>query len=221
MRKLKTILIFTLIILLFTGCNKSEKYETNKTTTLRGKIVTNTIKQDDEEKTISVLELEKAITIDGVSVDKIEIDYDKALKNNTETTITGTLKDNKGSTDLKYSIDVDSVDNILSYINTFSNDIFSVAIPPKLMKTVSVNPVSNGFIIYSKGNSEAFKILALNNQEYKNLSRDDINFEKIKSNKDYTIVIIYPTENGEDELTKEEQTIYEEIDNIKSSIKIK
>ena len=191
MRKTKILIIFTFIILILTGCNKSEKYETEKTTTLKGKIVTNTITKDGKTENISILELEKEITIDGVKTDKIEIDYDKTLKNDTETTITGILKENDGSTNLKYSIEVDSVDNILSYINTFSNDIFSMAIPAKLMKTVTIKEIDNGFIIFSSSNKETFKIVALTNDEYKKLSSNDFNFEKIKSNKEYTVVLIY------------------------------
>ncbi len=220
MRKTKILIIFTFIVLLLVGCDKSEKYETDKTTTLKGKIVINTIKKDGETKNVSILELEKAISINGVITDKIEIEYDKGLKNNTETTITGTLKANEGSTNLKYSIDVDSVDNILSYINTFSNDVFSVAIPAKLMKTVSIKEITDGYIIYSSGTNEAFKIIAMKNDDYKKLSKDDIRFEKIKSNKEYSVVLIYPNNNDE-ETTKEEQLLFEEIENIKSSVKLK
>lgn len=220
MRKTKILIIFTLVILILTGCNKNEKYETEKTTTLKGKIITNTITKDGKKENISILELEKEISIDGVITDKIEIEYDKNLKNDTETTITGILKENKGSTNLKYSIKVDSVDNILSYINTFSNDLFSIAIPAKLMKIVNVKEITNGFIIGSSNSKEAFKIIALTNNEYKKLSKDDMDFEKIKSNKEYTVVLIYSNEIGED-ATKEEQLLYEEIDNIKSSVKLK
>ncbi len=220
MRKTKILIIFTFIVLLLVGCDKSEKCEADKTTTLEQKIVINTIKKDGETKNVSILELEKAISINGVITDKIEIEYDKGLKNNTETTITGTLKANEGSTNLKYSIDVDSVDNILSYINTFSNDVFSVAIPAKLMKTVSIKEITDGYIIYSSGTNEAFKIIAMKNDDYKKLSKDDIRFEKIKSNKEYSVVLIYPNNNDE-ETTKEEQLLSEEIENIKSSVKLK
>ena len=221
MRKKRILIIFTFIILLLVGCDKSEKYETEKTTTLKGKIVINTIKKDGETKNISILELEKAINIDGVITDKIEIEYDKNLKNDTETTITGTLKANlDGETNLKYSISVDSIDNILSYINTFSNEVFSVAIPAKLMKTVSVKEITDGFIIYSSETNEACKIIAMTNDDYKRLSKDDIRFEKIKSNKEYSIVLIYPNTSSE-EPTEEEQLLFEEIENIKSSVKLK
>ena len=220
MKRLKLLTILTLIVLILVGCDKTEKYEIDKTTTLRGKIIINTIKKDGEEEKVTVLELEKAISIDGVTTDKIEIEYDKELKNNTETTITGTLRANKGATDLKYSINVDTVDNILSYINTFSNDIFSIAIPAKLMKTVSVKEINNGFIIYAHNNQEAFKIIAITNNDFKTLSKEDVKVEKIKSNKEYAVVLLYPDEDNE-EITKEDQNLYSEIDNIKSSVKLK
>lgn len=221
MKKIKILLAFTFIILLIAGCDKSEKYETEKTTTLKGKIIINTIKKDGKDERVSILELEKAISIDGVITDKIEIEYDKSLKDNTETTITGTLKENDGSTSLKYAIEVDSIDNILSYINTFSNDIFSVAIPAKLMKTVSIKEITNGYIVYSSTNKEAFKIIALTPDEYKKIIKEDIRFDKIKSNKEYTVVIIYSTNSDEEELNKAEQSLYSEIDNIKGSVKLK
>ena len=94
MKRLKILTFLLLIALLLVGCDKVEKYEIDKTTTLKGTIVINTIKDGDETKNVSILELEKAISINGVITDKIEIEYDKSLKNNSETTITGILKVN-------------------------------------------------------------------------------------------------------------------------------
>jgi len=219
MKKVKLLVILTLITIIFTGCGKTEQYEVDKATTLRGKIVINTIKKDDKTEYVSILELEKAITIDGVVTDKIEIDYDKGLKNNTETTVSGIIRKNEGVTDLKYSISIDSVDNILSYINTFSNDVFSIAIPAKLMKTVSVRPINDGFIILTKSNREAFRVLALENDDFKRLSKDEINFEVVKTNKQYNIIFMYAT--NEEEPEEEEKALYEELNNIKRSVKLK
>ncbi|MBQ4032110.1 MAG: hypothetical protein II625_10180 [Bacilli bacterium] len=221
MKKIRVITFLLLIVLVLVGCDKVEKYEVDKTTTLKGKIIINTIKDGEETKNVSILELEKAISIDGVITDKIEIEYDKSLKNNSETTITGILKANEGSTDLKYSIAVDSVDNILSYINNFSNDIFSLAIPPKLMKSITVKEINNGFIIYSSKSEEAFKIIAIPADEYKELSKNDFKMEVARNNKQYYVVVIYPVEENNSEPTREEQQLYEEIDTIKSSIKLK
>jgi hypothetical protein len=219
MKRVKVLVVLTFIFVILVGCGKAEKYEVDKATTLRGKIVINTIKKDDKTEQVSILELEKAITIDGVITDKIEIDYDKDLKNNTETTVSGTIKKNAGKTDLKYSISIDSIDNILSYINTFSNDIFSISIPAKLMKSVSVRPINDGFIIVTSNNREAFRVLALDNEEYKNLSKDDISYDVVKSNKKYTIVFMFAI--SDDEVTKEEQELFTELNNIKRSITLK
>ena len=221
MKRLKILTFLLLIILILAGCDKAEKYEVDKTTTLKGKIVINTIKDGEETKEVSILELEKAISINGVVTDKIEIEYDKSLKNNSETTITGTLKANTGSTDLKYSISVDSVDNILSYINNFSNDRFSFAIPPKLMKIVTVKEINEGFIIYSANSEEAFKIISVTPEEYKELSKNDLQMEVARNNKKFYVIIIYPKDDESKEPTKEEQQLYKEIETIKSSIKIK
>lgn len=221
MKRLKILTFLLLIALLLVGCDKVEKYEIDKTTTLKGTIVINTIKDGDETKNVSILELEKAISINGVITDKIEIEYDKSLKNNSETTITGILKDNSGSTDLKYAIQVDSVDNILSYINNFSNDIFSLAIPPKLMKIVTVKEMNDGFIIYSENSEEAFKIIAVTPDDYKELTKNDLHMEVARNNKNYYVVIIYPNDDDSKEPSKAEQELYKEIDNIKGSIKIK
>ena len=45
MKRLKLLTILTLIVLILVGCDKTEKYEFDKTTTLRGKIIINTIKK--------------------------------------------------------------------------------------------------------------------------------------------------------------------------------
>lgn len=219
MKKVGLLVLFTLVALVLVGCDKGEKYEINQPTTLKGKISINPIRKDGETKYVSILELDKAIYIDGVITDKIEIDYDKSLKNNTETTITGTIRKNEGSTDLKYSIAVDSIDNILSYINKFSNDVFSVAIPAKLMKTTIVKEIKDGFAITVANSENMYKLIALTTDEYKTFSSTEVEFEKVKANKNYVVILIYPDE--EEESNPDMKALQKEINNIKSSVKIK
>ena len=218
MKRVGLLVLFTLFALVLVGCEKGEKYEINQPTTLRGKITINPIKKDGETKYVSILELDKAIYIDGVITDKIEIDYDKGLKNNTETTVTGTLQKNEGATDLKFSIAVDSIDNILSYINNFSNDIFSVAIPAKLMKTTIVTEIKDGFAITVPNSNSTYKLMALTTEEYKNFASTDIEFEKVKTNKKYVVILIYP---DEEDNSPEMKALTKELNNIKGSVKIK
>jgi len=218
MKKVGILIIFTLFALVLVGCNKGEKYEINQPTTLKGKITINPIRVNGETKQVSILELDKSIYIDGVITDKIEIDYDKSLKNNTETTITGTIKKNEGSTDLKFSIAVDSIDNILSYINKFSNDVFSVAIPAKLMKTTIVQEIKDGFAITVANSNSMYRLLALPTDEYKNFSSSDVQFEKVKANKNYVVILIYPEEEDD---SLDMKALEKEISSIKGSVKLK
>ena len=216
MKRAKKILIFILFILLLVGCNEKEKYEINKPTSLHGKIVVTEINKDGKKEYVSVLELEKAITIDGVTTDKIELEYDKDLKNDTETTISGTIEVNDGKTDLKYRMNVNSVDNVLSYVNTFSNERFSLAIPANLMKEVTVQKIQNGFIICSSSKKEAFRFVALDNSEYKSLNKNELDFEVVKSNKKTTVIVIFS-----DEEDPTADALYKELATIKKSVKLK
>lgn len=221
MKKINKLLIFVLLIIFLTSCKKSEQYNLDESISLHGKIVINEVTKDGHTEKISVLELDKEINIDGVMIDKIELEYDKELKNNTETTITGKISSNEetGLTDLKFALSVDSVDNILSYVNSFSNDLFSIAIPANLMKETSVEKIENGFIINSRNKKEVFRIIALSNEEYKALPKDEINYEPVKSNKEKTVIIIYQDNADPDDTSID--ALYQELDNIKKSIKIK
>ena len=95
-------------------------------------------------KMISVLTLEEPVVIDGEIVRKIELEYDKDLKTDTDITITGTIKDNGNST-YEYLFSASSINDILSYVNTFSNEDFSITIPVELMKELFVEKIDNGY----------------------------------------------------------------------------
>ena len=122
MKRLKRILSLVAISLLLTNCGK-EKLELNKQVTLTGTVTVKEIKKDDTTTKVSILNLDEPVIIDGDTIHKIELDSDKEIKNNSEITITGTLKSNSDSAiDLDYSFEVLDVDDILSYINTFTNE---------------------------------------------------------------------------------------------------
>ena len=227
MKKIRNFIAFLLILILLTSCGKSEKIKLNDKTTLKGTITTSEITKDNETKKISILNLDKPIIIDGTSINKIELEYDKDLKDNTETSITGTIKNNEeGNANIKYSIEVDDIENALSYINTFSNDKFSITIPANLMKIVTDKKIDDGFIIYSSKNmeygGEACRFIAMKSQDFKNLTKDNSNYEKVKSDKDLTIIIKYPTDNEyADQYFDEYEQIMDSIISIKNSVRIK
>ena len=227
MKKIKTTIAFIIMAFLITSCTTGEKVKLNETTTLKGTISTSEITKDNETKKINILTLDEPIIIDGTSVNKIEIDYDKDLKDNTETSITGTIKNNgEGNANVKYSIEVDDIENALSYINTFSNDKFSITIPANLMKIATVKKIDNGFIIYSSNNmeygGEACRLIAMDSDEFKKLTKENSNFEKVKSDKNITVIIKYPTDNEySDEYFNEYEKVMNSITQIKNSVRIK
>ena len=226
MKAFKKTIIIILLTIILTSCATKEKYVVNEETNLKGKIVTQEVTRDGETKTITVLELEKEINIDGTNDKKIEINYNKDLKDNTETTLKGTIKENSGDSDLSYSFEVDDVENILSYINTFSNQDFQMTIPAPLMKITTITEIKDGFIVYSTSNmpngGEVFRIQSVPNSKFKQLNKSTTYYEKVTSDTEKTIIIIYPTgseytEEYEDEYIK----IADEINSIKDSIRIK
>ena len=173
MKKFKRIVTLLVIALLLTNCGE-EKIELNKEIELTGKVTTKEVVENDEVKKISIFTLEEPVIINGKKIHKIELDYDKDLKNNSEITIKGILKGNKDSnSELNYSFSVDEIDDILSYINTFSNDEFSMTIPADLIKISTVEKIENGFIVYSTANmengGEVFRIISVSNAEFKKL----------------------------------------------------
>lgn len=227
MKKLKRLVAFLVFSLILTGCDEN-KFKLNEEITLKGKITNSEIIQNNETHKISILTLDEPIIVDGTKIHKIELDYDKDLKDNSEISITGVIKSNDNSNiDLEYSFSVSDVDDILSYINTYSNDDFSMTIPTSIIKTCSIEQLENGYIIYSSSdrtvNNEVFRILSVSNDEYKVLKKEYNNsLEKIKSNKEKTVILIY---NNDMEITDDNidnfDKVIKSVDNIKNTIKLK
>lgn len=227
MKKFKRILLLLGLTILLTNCGK-EELELNKEVTLTGTISTSEIITNNETKKVNILNLDEPIIIEGNTIKKIELEYDKGLKDNSEISIKGTLKSNSDSkTDLSYSLDVLDIDDILSYINTFSNEEFSVTIPPEIMKIVAIKKIDNGYIIYNSNdmldNNEVFRIIAVSNSEFKELTKNESTYiEKAKSDKEKTIVIKYPRNTEyQEEYLKVTQDIISQIDTIKNNVRIK
>lgn len=227
MKRLKRILSLVAISLLLTNCGK-EKLELNKQVTLTGTVTVKEIKKDDTTTKVSILNLDEPVIIDGDTIHKIELDSDKEIKNNSEITITGTLKSNSDSAiDLDYSFEVLDVDDILSYINTFTNEDFSMTIPAEIIKLCTVKQIDNGFVVYSTSNlemgGEVFRIISVTNEEFKVLNRNENKYiEKITSTKEKTIIIQYPNENVEEYKNfKDYETIVKKITTIKDNVRLK
>ena len=227
MKKLKKIIVFASIFMFLTGC-QNNKFKINEEVTLTGKITNSEIIKDNEKRKVSILNLDEPIIINGTKIKKIELDSEQDLKDNSEITIKGIIKDNNGSeADLAYSFSVLEVDDILSYINNFCNDDFSMTIPTNIIKTCYISRIDNGFIIYSSKEktveNEVFRIISLSNEDYNEI-KDENNrsIEKVKSNKEKTIIILY---NNEMEISDENMqnfdNIIKGIDNIKNTVKIK
>lgn len=227
MKRLKRILSLVAISLLLTNCGK-EKLELNKQVTLTGTVTVKEIKKDDTTTKVSILNLDEPVIIDGDTIHKIELDSDKEIKNNSEITITGTLKSNSDSAiDLDYSFEVLDVDDILSYINTFTNEDFSMTIPAEIIKLCTVKQIDNGFVVYSTSNlemgGEVFRIVSVTNEEFKVLNKNENKYiEKITSTKEKTIIIQYPNENVEEYKNfKDYETIVKKITTIKDNVRLK
>lgn len=217
MKKFKKIAALLLIILLLTNCGE-KKLELNQEVTLTGKVTVKEVTENDEKIKVSYFELDEPIIIDGEKIYQIELDYDKEIKNNSELSITGTITNNDNSS---LSLTVSDIDDILSYINTFSNEEFSMTIPASLIKISTIKRIDNGFIIYSTSNmsngGEVFRIVSVTNDEFKQLNKNETKYiEKITSTKEKTIIIQYPSTI---EYTEENFTDYETIANSINTIK--
>ena len=228
MKKIKKVTILVLIILLLCACSKSEEYKINEDVLLSGTIQVKEIIKEGKKAKVTYLELEKAITINNKTISKIELNTEQELKNNTKATITGKIEDsgNLSVLDLDYIFSVTDIDNVLSYINSFTNSSFSFSIPSNLIKQCTVKEIENGFIIYSKSNldvgGEVMTIKAVTPSEFRELQNSDIQIEKVKSDQKKTIVITYPTSNEYKEEFKEEyEQIGNQINAIKDTITIK
>ena len=218
MNKIKRLLTILAFSLLLTGCGK-ETFKTSDEASLSGTIVLKEI----DKKPVSVLKLDEPIIIDDKEVSEIEIDYNKELKESSKVTINGKIeKDNNN-----YAIIVSDVDNILSYVNKYSNDVFSFTIPTEIIKICNVEKIDNGFIIYSSSNKdvggEVMRIVYLTTDEYAKLrDSDNYDVEKIKSNKKYTIALITPTTTQyKEEFLNEYEQINDHTGEIEKSVILK
>lgn len=227
MKRLKRILSLVAISLLLTNCGK-EKLELNKQVTLTGTVTVKEVRKDDTTTKVSILNLDEPVIIDGDTIHKIELDSDKEIRNNSEITITGTLKSNSDSSvDLDYSFEVLDIDDILSYINTFTNSEFSMTIPAEIIKLCTIEQIENGFVVYSTSNmdngGEVFRIISVTNDEFKVLNKNENKYiEKITSTKEKTIIIQYPNADVEEYTNfKDYETIVKNITTIKDNVRLK
>lgn len=221
MKKFKRIITLLLMTLILTNCGK-EKLSLEEEVTLTGRITHQEILDNNSMKMISVLTLEEPVVIDGDLVSKIELEYDKDLKTDQDITITGTIKNNSGST-YNYLFSASSINDILSYVNTFSNKDFSITIPVDLIKDVIVDKVDNGFKVsveYKQKKYEVFRAISVTKSEYSDLKSSN-KVELAKSKDDKRVVIVY----GDEEIPEEKSDVLENIDKsipkIKGNIRIK
>lgn len=227
MKKFKKIISLLLMLLLLTNCGK-EDLKINQEVTLSGTVTTREITKDNETTKVSILNLDEPIIIEGTKINKIELDYDKALKDNSELTIKGVISNNADSIlDLSYSFSVNDIDDILSYINTFSNDKFSMTIPPEIIRISSIEKIDNGFVISAidseKNKTEVLRVVCLSNSDFKELNKNQSAYiEKAVSNKENTVVIMYPVD---EEISEENidtiEKIIDEVETIKKNIRLK
>lgn len=217
MKKLGRILVCCFGLLLLTGCGE-KKLNLNEEVELKGKV---TVKDLGDSKKITILNLDEPILVDGEKIYEVEIDYDKELKDNKDLTVKGKVTKDKKD----YSFVVSEVDDILSYINTFSTEDFIMTIPSDLIKISTIKRIDNGFILYSSRNldvgGEVFKVYAIDAKDY-DLYKDDKIVERVTSNKDKVVLIEYPTSNEYDEDgAKEYEEIASNITIIKNNIRLK
>ncbi len=221
MQKYKKIILLILFTILIAGCSKNE-YKVDDEVSLKGKISTTEIRKDDKSETIKMLELDEPIIIDGTKVHKIELDYDKNLKDGYEVEIKGTLKSNGDSNyQLSYAFEVIDIDDVLSYINTFSNEDFSFSIPSELIKKVNVEEIDNGFAIYSANSSsyELFRIYTIPTKEFKSISSS--NYIKAVSNAKKVVVIKFNDTEDSEENSSLTNEIMNNINHIKETVHLK
>lgn len=227
MKNVKKCITLIFISLLLTGCQK-EKFNINKEVILRGKVTTREIIENNESYKVNILNLDEPIIVNGTKVKKIELDYDKDLKNDKELEIKGIIKNNDNSNiDISYSFSVSDIDDLLSFVNTYNSKDFSMTIPTEIIKICSIKRINNGFIIYNssdKGNlDEIFRIISMPNEEFSSIQQNyNIFIEKVVSNKEKTIVIEYKNDiNQSDEYDENINQIIKQIDTIKNTVKIK
>lgn len=223
MKKLKRIITLILMTLLLTNCGK-EKLSLNEEVTLKGRITHQEVMENNTIKMISVLTLDEPVIIDGDLVRKIELEYDKDLKTDTDITITGTIKNN-GDATYNYLFSASGINDILSFVNTFSNDTFSMTIPTSIIKDVSIKKIENGYSISIDDNDskiEIFQVVSMTKAEYELLKLDDdIDFEVADSKGEKKVLIIYSDQEVPDRLLDTLEDINKTIPTIKGNIRIK
>jgi hypothetical protein len=221
MKKFRRIITLLIMTLLLTNCGK-EKLSLDEEVTLTGRITHQQITENDSMKMISVLTLEEPVVIDGEIVRKIELEYDKDLKTDTDITITGTIKDNGNST-YEYLFSASSINDILSYVNTFSNEDFSITIPVELMKELFVEKIDNGYkvsIEHKEKKYEVFRAISVTKEEYNNI-KNDSSIEVAKSNDTKKIIIVYSDDDIPEEKIDIAEDIYKSMSKITGNIRIK
>lgn len=212
--------------IILTGCLANE-LELNKKVDLKGIIETNEITKDNKTYKVSILHLEEPIIIEGNKINQIAIDYNKLLQNDIETTISGEIITNENpNLDLQYSIKVNNIDNILSYINTFTNKDFSVTIPLDIIKICNISNIENGFTISLADQNddlvELFRIISVSNNEFKEIRENEsLKIEKITSNKEKTIILLYSKEDYKNSSYENYNQIISDINKIKDTVVIK
>lgn len=223
MKKIKRIITLLLMTLLLTNCGK-EKLSLNEEVTLTGKVSHQEVIENDLVKKISILTLDKPVIIDGDLVKKVELEYDKDLKTDTNITIKGTIKDNGDST-YNYLFSVQDIDDILSFVNTYSNEYFRMTIPTSIIKEVSVIEIDDGYSVSLDNDEkkiEVFQVIYLNQPRYEELNNDeDIDLEVADSKDDKKVVIIYSSEDIPDNKLDTLESINKAIPTIKGNIRLK
>lgn len=221
MKKFKRIITLLLMTLILTNCGK-EKLSLNEEVTLTGRISHQEITGNNAMKMISVLTLDEPVIIDGDLVSKIELEYDKDLKTDQDITITGTIKDNGNST-YDYLFSASSINDILSYVNTFSNNDFSITIPVDIIKDVIVDKIDNGFkvsIEHKDKKYEVFRAISVTKSEYNEL-KSNSEVELAKSKDDKRVVLVYSEEEIPEAYADVLENIDKSIPKIKGNIRIK
>lgn len=226
MKNLKKIIYLCLMTIILTGCLANE-LELNKKVDLKGIIETNEITKGNQTYKVSILHLEEPIIIEGNKINQIAIDYNKLLQNDIETTISGEIITNENpNLDLQYSIKVNNIDNILSYINTFTNKDFSVTIPLDIIKICNISNIENGFTISLADQNddlvELFRIISVSNNEFKEIRENEsLKIEKITSNKEKTIILLYSKDDYKNSSYENYNQIISNINKIKDTVVIK
>lgn len=106
--KIYKIITLLFILLFITSC--SNKKLNNRELTLSGDIITRELYQDGDSYEVSVLNLNNPLTIDGTTVNAIELNYNERLSSEDNITIVGRIEENNTSKlGLGYILEVSSI----------------------------------------------------------------------------------------------------------------